>query len=132
MNTSKVINQFIDDYNVIIGDKYVPRDHSDLNVDVDGMSFRLIVNVDASDQTISCATLNFKTDDRNELIEAFKKLNRQFNLQLVLEDKLDFSNIHVLGFDFDDKYGVSVKLVLHDWITSIIPRYKVQLKIESE
>lgn len=134
MNSRDVIKQFIDNYNVRIGDKYLPRDHSNLSVDVGGVSFRLIVGVDTSNQTISFATLTFKTDDRNELIDAVRKLNRQFNLQIVLEDDLDFSNVmvYLLGFDLDQESEVSAKLVLHDWIRSYVPRFKVQLTIESE
>lgn len=132
MNTRNIIKLFKENYNIAVGENFVPNHHGGLNLDISGVVFNLHAGVAISTAKISFISLNYETNDRKELYKALEKIKTYFDIEVDIEYGLDFSTAFITSWKIDDELNISTKLILYDWINSSIPRYKIELRVEKE
>lgn len=131
MNTRNIIKLFKENYNIAVGENFVPNYHEALNIDISGFTFKIHAGVDILTDKISFVSLYYKTDDRKELYNALKKIKTYFDID-ANDDELNFYTVYLTSWEIDEELNISTKLILYDWINSSVPRYKIELKIEKE
>lgn len=132
MNTSKIIKSFKEDYNIVIGEDFIPNYHGTLNIDISGVLFELHVGLNITTGKISFISMYHKTNDKNQLFKALYILKNKFNFSVTVSEDEDFSTLYLMSSEIDDESNISVKFILYDWISSIKSRYKVELRLEEE